>query len=55
VDKARFRVNSIDWDGEVTDKRPGSEEFYYIYEVPSGVYSFEIYAQVHHNELDIWM
>ncbi|OGM22731.1 hypothetical protein A2961_03100 [Candidatus Woesebacteria bacterium RIFCSPLOWO2_01_FULL_39_21] len=55
IDKARFRVNSNTWDTEVTSKKPGSEEFYYSYEVPDNTYSFEVNAQVHHNELDQWM
>jgi hypothetical protein len=47
---ARFSVNG----GiavEVTDKRPGSDDFYYEYTIPADVTEFNVNAEVFHSEL----
>lgn len=49
-DKARFIINGVPRQ-EVTQKKPGSDEFYDEYTVPQGVTSFNISAQVHHVSL----
>jgi len=49
-DKARFTINSSQKD-PVSTKKPGTEEFYYEYVIPSGVNSFSVDAQVHHSTL----
>lgn len=49
-DKARFTINGSQKD-PVSTKKPGTEEFYYEYEIPSGVTSFTVDAQVHHSSL----
>lgn len=49
-ERARFSVNGGAAQ-EVTDKRPGSEDFYYEYIIPAGVTSFNVTAEVFHSEL----
>ena len=49
-DKAKFKINSTD-SGEVTTKKPSSEEFYYEFTIPDGTTSFNITAQIHHTTL----
>ncbi len=49
-DKARFTINGTQRP-DVTTKKPGSEEFYDEYTIPSGTTSFTINAQVHHSTL----
>lgn len=49
-ERARFTVNG-GTAVEVTDKKPGSEEFYYEYEIPEDTDSFTVNAQVFHNSL----
>lgn len=57
-DKARFRVNpgnssSLSW-VESTIKKPGSEEYYYKYTIPSGATTISTDAQVH-TEAGDWI
>lgn len=52
IDKARFIING-QTQPEVTQKRPGSSEFYYEYTIPEGQTSFSINAQLHHTNPDI--
>jgi hypothetical protein len=49
-DRARFKVNGVER-AEVTGKRPGTDEFYDEYVIPSGITSFTINAQIHHTTL----
>jgi hypothetical protein len=49
-DKARFTINGTLRD-EVSNKKPGSEEFYDEYTVPANTTDFTITAQVHHTSL----
>ncbi|KKQ26094.1 MAG: hypothetical protein US62_C0019G0021 [Candidatus Woesebacteria bacterium GW2011_GWA1_37_8] len=49
-DKARFTINGTKTP-EVTDKKPGTEEFYYQYILPEGVRSYTVKAEIHHT---IW-
>jgi len=49
-DKARFTVNGVQRP-EVTTKKPGSEEFYDEYTIPSGTTTYTVSAQVHHTSL----
>lgn len=51
IDMARFRVNSPAWRAAVTQKRPGTQEFYDEYTIPEGVTSFTVNAQLHHTSL----
>jgi len=48
-DKARFSVNGAA-PVEVTDLRPGSEDFYYEYTIPVGTETFSVNAEIHHSE-----
>jgi len=48
--RARFSVNG-ETAVEVTDKRPGSEDFYFEYLIPDNVYNFIVRAEVLHSEL----
>lgn len=48
--KARFSVNGAQ-PVEVTDKRPGSQDFYYKYKIPAGVTTFKVDADMLHSEL----
>ena len=47
---ARFNVNG-GGTVEVTDKRPGSEDYYYEYTIPANVNSFNVSAEIFHSEL----
>lgn len=47
---ARFTINGV-LGPEVTDKKPGTEEFYYQYTIPAGVSNFAIDAEVYHEVL----
>ncbi|OGM31103.1 hypothetical protein A2803_05370 [Candidatus Woesebacteria bacterium RIFCSPHIGHO2_01_FULL_44_21] len=49
-DRARFSINGGP-STEVTDKRPGSEEFYYEYEIPTGTTNFAVSAEIFHNSV----
>ncbi|MFZ5932481.1 MAG: hypothetical protein ACOYT7_00105 [Patescibacteria group bacterium] len=49
-DKARFKINGVQRP-EVTQKKPGTEEFYDEYTIPEGITSFSIGAQIHHATL----
>ena len=49
-DKAKFKINGVDR-SEVTQKRPGTDEYYDEYTVPEGVSSFTIGAQLHNTVL----
>ncbi len=46
---AKFVINGVS-SPEITDKRPGTEQFYYEYIVPADVNDFEIAAQIKHSE-----
>lgn len=46
IDKARFTINNLKT-GEITTKRPGTEEFYYEYTIPAGVTDFTIGGELH--------
>ena len=50
-DKARFTVNGTQRP-EVTTKKPGSDEFYDEYTVPTGITTFTVSAQIHHSTLE---
>ena len=54
-DMARFRINSSTWRPSVTQKRPGTNEFYDEYTIPPNTYSFSVNTQVHHKESDSWI
>lgn len=45
---ARFTING-ELQDEVTDKKPGTEEFYQEYEIPSGEDSFTFMAELKHS------
>lgn len=49
-DKARFTING-QAPVEVTNKKPGTDEFYFEYTIPQGVTNFSIKGEVHHS---IW-
>jgi hypothetical protein len=49
-DMARFKINGVQR-ADVTQKRPGTQEFYDEYVIPSGVTTFTINAQIHHTTL----
>lgn len=49
-DKARFSVNNTSV-GETTSKKPGTNEFYKEYTIPSNTNSFSIKGEIHHTSL----
>ena len=49
-DKARFSVNNVSL-GETTLKKPGSDEFYTEYTIPTNTASFTVEAEIHHSIL----
>lgn len=49
-DKARFTVNGT-LRSEVTAKKPGTEEYYDEYTIPTGVSNFSIKGEIHHSQL----
>ena len=54
IDKARFRINSSEWQ-ETTDNKPGEANTYYVnYTIPEGVENFTVNAQVHVVENNNW-
>ncbi len=56
-DRARIRVNSSTWTtaNETTNKKPGSDEFYIIYTIPSdGTVTFTFEAEIHEVGADKW-
>lgn len=48
-DAARFTINGELMDA-VTDKRPGTDEFYYEYTIPVGVTNFTVTAELMHSD-----
>ncbi len=50
IDKARFTINGV-LKPETINKKPGTNEYYYEYTIPAGVYSFTVTAQIHHLTL----
>jgi hypothetical protein len=53
VDMAKFIINGVEQE-EVSTKRPGTNDFYDEYVIPTGTTSFKIEAMVHHTESDTW-
>lgn len=54
IDKARFRINSSEWQ-ESTNLKPGEARTYYInYTIPEDTNNFTINAQVHLSDNDTW-
>jgi hypothetical protein len=58
IDKARFgvtakigEVNEGTPSGEITAKKPGTEEFYYEYTIPAGATSISVKGEIHHATL----
>ena len=54
-DMARFKINSTTFRPPVTQKRPGTNEFFDEYTIPTNTFSFSVNAQVHHLESDSWI
>jgi len=50
IDKAKFTINGV-LKPETTNKKPGTNEYYYEYTIPAGVSSFTVTAQIHHLTL----
>ena len=50
IDKARFTINGV-LGSEITTKKPGTNEYYTEYAVPTGILTFTVTAQVHHLTL----
>lgn len=53
IDKARFNINGTQRP-EVSTKKPNSNEFYDEYTIPAGVSTFNLGAQIHHQETNNW-
>lgn len=55
ISKARLRINNGAWQ-ETATKKPGSEEFYIEYTIPSGVTSFTVEAEIYYVTSDggVW-
>jgi len=49
IQKARFVINGV-IQPETTSKRSGTDEFYYDYTLPEGVYDFRVQGQLYHSE-----
>jgi hemolysin activation/secretion protein len=56
IDKARIRVNSNTWSAanETTLKKPGSDEYYISYSIPSGATTFSFGAEIHEVTTNKW-
>lgn len=52
-DKARFTINGVQRP-EVTTKISGTDEFYDEFQIPEGVTTFNVTAEVHLVETDTW-
>ena len=52
-DKAMFTINGVS-EGETTLIRPGTDEYYVEYQIPEGILSFQVTAQIHHVGLNQW-
>lgn len=52
-DKARFTINGT-VRSEVTQKRSGTDDFYDEYTIPTGVTTFNVKAEVHHQQQNKW-
>ncbi|MBU0998506.1 hypothetical protein KJ570_03195 [Patescibacteria group bacterium] len=50
LDKARFIINT-GLSGEITNKKPGTEEFYVEYVIPEGLSKLTVKAELHHTTL----
>lgn len=48
--KARFTINDVQRP-VVTQKKPGTEDYYDEYIIPTGVTNFAVRAQIHHSDL----
>jgi hypothetical protein len=46
IDKAKFSINGVSTP-EVTSKKPGTDEFYYEYTIPTATDSFTVGADIH--------
>ena len=51
ISESQGEINQNDLSGEITTKRPGTNEFYYDYTIPEGTHSFEVSAKIHHSTL----
>jgi len=47
IDKAKFEINGTAT-SEITQKRPGTDEYWYEYTIPGGKLSFSIKGSLHH-------
>lgn len=52
-EKARFTINGV-VQAEVTEKRPGTDDFYDEYTIPNSIVDFTVEAEIMHSELG-WM
>ena len=50
IEKARFIINKKTTQ-EVTDKKPGTKEFYVEYEIPEGELDFTVNGEIYHSNL----
>jgi len=50
IDKARFTING-NLSGEITNKKPGTKEFYVEYTIPEGLSKLTVKAELHHTTL----
>jgi hypothetical protein len=50
-DKARFTINGI-LRSEVTAKKPGGQEYYDEYTIPTGTVNFSVKGEIHHTQLE---
>ena len=50
--KAKFIINGQEL--ETDQKRPGTEEFYLLYQLPEGLTQFNIQAQMFHPDFNQW-
>lgn len=50
IDKAKFTINGT-LGAEITEKRPGTNEFFTEYTIPEGLSSFTINAEIHHTTI----
>jgi hypothetical protein len=52
-DKGQFTINGTQR-SEVTSKRPGTDEFYDEYTISDDMATFNVTAQIHHEQQDVW-
>ena len=54
IDKTKFKINDEPETAEITQKKPGTDEFWYEYTIPTGTINFRVTVKLHSLSLDLW-